>query len=134
MSEENLAVVRRLFDALGSANYEEAASELHPNAEWHNTAMYPGPRVVRGAKAIEDFWRDMSEAYTTKGGAIEISNVADADDVVVIELRGRVRGTGSGIPIDTRWAHSFRLRDAKVLRVKTYGRYIKALEAAGLRE
>jgi ketosteroid isomerase-like protein len=74
----------------------------------------------------------MFEAYSVDGAAIE--NVAEGDDVVVMQLHSWGCGAGSGIPVDPRWAHTFRLRDAKVLRVDTYGRYVKALEAAGLSE
>jgi ketosteroid isomerase-like protein len=132
MSEENVEVVRRLFDALARGDFEGATSELDPNAEWHNTAVFPGPKVVRGATAIVDFLRDMFAAYSGSEGTIE--NIADADDTVVVEIHSRARGARSGIPIDARWANTFRLRHAKVVRVDTHGRYAEALQAAGLRE
>ena len=132
MSQENVEVVRRFVECWASGNIDAAVTELHPDAEWHNTAVFPGPRTVRGAKAIEDFWRDLTEAWSLGGGRME--RVADGGDVVVIEVRGWARGHGSGVPVDTRWAHSFRLQGGKVVCVRTYGSYGKALEAAGLSE
>jgi hypothetical protein len=79
-----------------------------------------------------DFLRDMFEAYSVSEGTIE--NVADADDIVVVEIHSWGHGARSGIPIDARWANTFRLRHAKVVRVDTHGRYAKALQAAGLEE
>jgi ketosteroid isomerase-like protein len=132
MSEENVEVIRRLYEALGSRHFEEAADEFAPDAAWHNTSSFPGPRVVRGAAGIIEFLRDMFEAYEMGGTAIE--NVTDAGDIVVAELHGWGHGAGSGIPIDTRWANTFRLHDRKVIRVDNHGSYAKALEAAGLSE
>ena len=134
MSEENVEIVRRWSEAMGSGRYDEAASALAPDAEWHNTAAFPGPRVIRGATAIEDFWRDLYEAWSPveDGGGIE--EITESGDLVVIGVRAKARGRESGVPIEKRWAHSFRLRGAKVECIKTYGSYVKALEASGLSE
>jgi ketosteroid isomerase-like protein len=132
MSRENVEVVRRLHEALRRGDFDGAVGELEPDAEWHNTAVFPGPKVVRGATAIVEFLRDMFEAYSVGGATIE--NVAEGDDIVVAELHSWGHGAGSGIPIDSRWANIFWLRDRKVIRVDTHGRYAKALEAVGLSE
>jgi ketosteroid isomerase-like protein len=135
MSEENVEVVHRFVAAISSGDYDEAASMLHPDAEWHNTAVFPGPTTVRGAPAITRFLRDLFEEYSGPAATkMEIEKVADSGNLVVIHIHGRGHGRGSGIPLDIQWAHALCLDEGKVLRVKTYGRYAKALEAAGLRE
>jgi ketosteroid isomerase-like protein len=137
MSQESVEVVQRLFEALARADYDAAASLLHPDAEWHNTAGFPGPVTVRGRAAIRRFWQDLAATYSspTPGrAAMEIEKVAHAGGVVAILVHGRGYGRQSRIPLDTTWAHSFRLQDAKVLRAEAHGSYEKALKAAGLRE
>jgi ketosteroid isomerase-like protein len=52
--------------------------------------------------------------------------------LVLVRLRGI--GTGSGIEVEAPIAHLLTLRDGQVVRVASYIDRRKALEAAGLRE
>ncbi len=65
---------------------------------------------------------------------MKVEEIVDGGEIIVVKVHGWGRGAGSGVPIDVRWAHVMRLRGAKVLRVDTYGRFERALEAAGLQE
>jgi ketosteroid isomerase-like protein len=136
MSEENVAAVRRLVDALSAGDYDRAAAELHSAAEWHNTAAFPGPRRVTGAERIRDFWADLFDAYgaTAEDSGIEVERIAESGDSVVVLLHGWGHGRSSGIPFDTRWAHALRVNQGKIDRVATYGTYERALAAAELSE
>jgi ketosteroid isomerase-like protein len=126
--------VRALIGALSNGEYDRAATYLHPEAEWHNTAVFPGPRVVTGAQAIRDFWEDLFEAYaaTSRSSGMEVERAAESGETVVVLMHGWGHGAESGIPFDTRWAHACVVRESRVLRVDTYGRYETALQAAGL--
>jgi ketosteroid isomerase-like protein len=134
MSHENVEIVRQLIETVGDARYGDAASYLHPDAEWHNTRAFPGPRTVIGASAIQEFWRDLFGAYggDRSDSGMEVERVAHAGDVVAVQVHGWGQGRGSEIPIDTRWAHTLRIRDSKIRRIATYGRFDDALQAAGL--
>ena len=133
---ENVDVVRALFEAVSRRDYDTAAHLLDPDAEWHNTAVFPGPRTVRGARAISQFWRDMFESYGGFGdaGGMEIEQLTEGDDVVVVQMHGWWRAAGGEVPLDARWAHIFWLRRSKICRGEAHGRYATALEAARLRE
>ena len=80
MSEENVAVARKLIQELADVRVECAATYLHPDAEWHNTRAFPGPRTVIGSDAIRDFWRDLFGAYggERSSAGMEVERVADA--------------------------------------------------------
>jgi ketosteroid isomerase-like protein len=136
MSQENVEIVRKLIQKISDARYGDAAAYLHPDAEWHNTRTFPGPTTVLGASAIQEFWRDLFGAYggERSDSGMEVESVAHASDVVAVLVHGWGRGRGSQIPIDTRWAHTLRIRDSKVQRIDTYGRFDDALEAVGLSE
>jgi ketosteroid isomerase-like protein len=132
MSQENVEIVRRMYEAIARHDYEQAVTDIHPAAEWHNTSVYPGPRIVRGPTAIQRFLQDLFDTYVASG--ITIEEISHAAGVVVLQLHGWGRGKGSGAPVDVRWAHTVRLQDGRLFRVDTYGSYAKALEAAGLSE
>jgi ketosteroid isomerase-like protein len=134
MSQENVDAVRRLIGAISSRNYEVVAEYLAPDAQWHNTNVFPGPTTVVGADAIEEFLRDLFEVYRGGSSGIEIEELVDAGETVIVGLHGWGHGMSSGVPIDSRWAHAIRFSGVKVARVDTYGRFSSALEAAGLRD
>jgi ketosteroid isomerase-like protein len=135
MSEEHVEIVRRFLDAYVAADYERAASLLHAEAQWHNTPSFPGPQTVDGPEAIRHFWRDMFEAFagpSRSGSGMEAERITDHDDVVVAEVHGWGAGKSSAARFDRRWAHAFRHKDGKIVRIDTYGSYERALEVLGL--
>jgi ketosteroid isomerase-like protein len=134
MSQENVETARLLIERISLRDYDSVAKYLAPDAQWHNTNVFPGPTSIIGAEAIVEFLRDLYEAYRGGSSRIEIEERVDAGETVVVGLHGWGHGMSSGVPIDTRWAHVLQFRGPKVVRVDTYGRYAKALEAAGLAE
>ncbi len=134
MSQENVESVRRLIEAISSRNYGVVAECCAPDAEWHNTSVFPGATTVVGADAIERFLRDLFEAYRGGTSGMDIEELVDAGEAVVVGIHGWGHGMSSGVPIDTRWAHVIRFQGPEVIRVDTYGRFSSALEATGLSE
>ena len=67
MSQENVEVVRRFFEALSRQDYEVASTCLQPDAEWRNTSSFPGSQTLVGARAIFEFWDAMIESLNRVG-------------------------------------------------------------------
>ena len=135
MSDERVQIVRRFLDAYVTGDYKRAAAELHADAEWHNTPSFPGPRTVFGREAIRQFWRELFGAFANSsrfGSGMKVKQITDYDDIVVAEVHGWGAGTSSAARFDRRWAHAFRQKDGKILRIDTYGSYKRALEVLGL--
>jgi ketosteroid isomerase-like protein len=134
MSPENVEIVRRFLEALDRRDYDGAIPSLHDHVEWHNTAAFPGPRTITGPKAIIEFWQTLTESFDPSEGGTEIERVAASGDRVVVGLRSRGHGAGSGVPIDVRYALNISLRRNRIARVDVSGDFASALEAAGLSE
>jgi len=135
MSEEHVELVRRFLDAYVAADFERAAALLHADAQWHNTPSFPGPKTVYGPEPIRQFWRDLFGAFadpSRSGSGMEAEKIADYDDVVVAEMHGWGAGKSSAARFDRRWAHAFRQKDGKILRIDTYGSFDRALVVLGL--
>ena len=129
-----MAIVRRAFDAVHRRDFEGAARYFSADkVEWHNTAAFPGPETLRGLAAIIEFWHDLYGSFE-EGEPATIEKVRAAGDCVVIGARTRGHGKASGVPVDVRWALTYRLHDGRIERVDARGDYAKALEAAGLSE
>ena len=129
MSQANVDAVRRMFEASWQGDLAEAESLFSDDVVWHNTRAFPGRRTIVGPKAIFAFWQELFESFE---GQMEIEQARAGEDRVVLGLRSRGQGTGSGIPLDFRWALIFALRGGKVTRVDVRGDFTRALEAAGL--
>jgi ketosteroid isomerase-like protein len=130
MAGGNLETVQILVGALGHRDYAFAISKFSPDAEWHNTASFPGATVCRGAAEIRAFWTTLFESFERDRMTIERS--AGSGDTIVAGIHSRGRGRSSGAPIEVRWALIAHFRDGSIERVDVYGDYDRALEAAGI--
>jgi ketosteroid isomerase-like protein len=130
MASANVESVRRLAAAIDGRDFAAAARLFHSNAEWRNTDAFPGPSVCAGPDEIARFWRDLLEDF--EAGGLTVEDTTEAGDTVVALFHSRGRGKASGVPIEVRWAASFRFGEGKILRADVYGDYARALEAAGI--
>ena len=132
MTDDNVRVVTAVVEAVfGRRDYEAAAQYFSPAAEWHNTDTFPGQQICCGADEILAFWRTFMDVFDVEGGS-GVERVAHAGDVVVVQVRSRGAASSSRIPIDQRWAITFRLKDGLIVRAEARGDYDMALAAAGL--
>jgi ketosteroid isomerase-like protein len=133
MSRENLDTVGRVLDAFRELDYDRAAAEFAEDAEWHNTASFPGQSVCCGPDEIKAFWEGLSDVFALGHNAV-VAQIVEHEDLVVTETHSRGRGKASGAPVEARWGTLFQLRAGKIVRVQIFGDYRNALRAAGLRE
>jgi ketosteroid isomerase-like protein len=123
MSEENVAVVRAIYEA-----WEQRASVEHlvaPDLEYVNPPYAVEGGTVRDRRALGrvlDVYADFR---------IEDKQFIDAgDDVVVI---GVARGTGaSGVPIELRQGYVWTIEAGRAVRFRWFNDPNEALRAAGL--
>ena len=136
MSEENVEIVRRAFADLGPypARVEEGALDrlTAPDIEIDVSAVYPDAPVFQGLEAWRDFMGSLPWGGSLK---LEPEQYFDVDDErVLVFMRVTAEGEGSGVPVDMRNAHEFRIRDGLCVAWKVYADRTEALEAAGLSE
>jgi uncharacterized protein len=133
MSQENVEIVRSGLEAAARNDWNAAMASVDPNVEWvempslgPDASTYTGVEEVR--KAVNS-WIAMWSEYD-----VEVARYADADDDVVVLFRERGHGGVSGAAVERELGEVFTLRDGKVVRVRLYGGWDEALEAAGLSE
>ena len=136
MSQENVEIVRRLYDAWNRRDEEELVALSDPEVEFVNspTAVEPGTRrgtneVLAAARTQWEFLRD---------GRTEIDRIYDrGEEIFALTRLSRLMPEGDA-RIDDRVFASWMIRDARVVRTEVLGfgsaEVEKALEAAGLRE
>ena len=131
MSEENVEVVRRFYEAW--ARKDPGPNELmDPAIEYVNPAGAIEPGVRRGRAAFSKAVKAVFDGWEI--WQAEPERLTAAADHVVVVLRYRARGRGSGVEIEGRESALWTLRDGKVQRYAWFHEPTGALDAAGLSE
>ena len=138
MPEENVEVVRRVYEATARRDSDAVLALYDPEVEWdvsQDPTMVPmvGAGVYRGQDGLRRFFREWYEAWENIRN--EPEELIDAsDDSVVVVVTDRAQGRASGAEVARTHAALWTVRDGKVVRVAWFPTRDAALEAAGLSE
>jgi ketosteroid isomerase-like protein len=126
MSEENVELVRRLYEAFNSG--ESVAEYVAEDAEYVNPPYAVEPGTRRGPEAF------VSVRETYADFRVEIHELIDAGggDVVVL---GRFTASGplSGVRLEGEQGYVWTVRDGQAVRFQWFQSHGEALQAAGVR-
>jgi ketosteroid isomerase-like protein len=126
MSEENVAVVRAIFDTGASTSKAEILKALpeaipalfHPDAEWIEAPERVDSQTYRGHDGIRDSferWLEQWDDYRFDAERFE-----DHGDHVLVVARESGEGQGSGASTDATIFAVFTFRDGKVSRYQEF--------------
>ena len=131
MSQENVEIVRRMWDCFLGDDPVSALSFYDPDIEWDGTNL-PDGKVARGHEAIVEHavrWAEMWDDWTMQPEQF----LDGGGDQVVVVFR-EIGRSDSGLHMDERHAELYKLRDGKVVYRKGFSDPDEALEAVGLSE
>jgi ketosteroid isomerase-like protein len=138
MSEENVELARRYFEAFDAQGLQGTEHLRHPEIEYFDPPNLPdADRYVGEAAVRERLTRRVTELGWD--GKFHVQEYLDAGDEVVVvwQLRGR---STHGLPFEGTFAYRCRFEDGKLRRQRMSPRLrehwtrAEALEAAGLSE
>ena len=136
MSEENVELVRRLYEAVSARDSNTVLSIYHPDVVWdhsHNSevAGLLGRTVFHGHEGIRQWSRDFYSAWESVDA--ELEDLIDAGEKTVVVLNYRGRGRVSGIEVAfMHMAGVLTIRDGQIVRADWYRDSNEALAAAGV--
>ncbi len=81
--------------------------------------------VIKASRHYWGTWEDYR---------LDAEEIIEAGSSVVVAVRERMRGKGSGVPIDRRWAQVWTFHRSRIIRWELFESRDEALEAAGLSE
>jgi len=139
MSQENVDLVRRAYEAFNRGGVDACVSEgvWSPDIVWDVTPSgIPGLGTYRGQAEVRRFFEDdWFSAFPFDEWEVEVEDVIDAGDQVVISMsRQHGRGASSGAVAELELAQLSIVRDGQIVRVDNYTDRKTALGAAGLSE
>ncbi len=112
MSQENVEVFKRAFDAINRRDAEALLAELDPEVEWHGAilmAMGGKQTVYRGHEGVREWLRDLYE--TLSEFQADYPGIRDLGDRTVAIGRVRARGAASEAEIEIASRHGGQVQE-----------------------
>jgi ketosteroid isomerase-like protein len=132
MSEENVEVVRRAYEAFNRRDLAAMDAYFAPTFEYVASGAVPGSGgVYRGLEGFREFLGWFDEFSSVRA---ELNELIDAGDQVLLGITNWGRGKQSGVESGWHLWIVWTLRDGKIVHGEGFTDRADALEAAGLRE
>jgi ketosteroid isomerase-like protein len=130
MSQENVELIRRAYDAMNSGDLEAAKAIADPNIELQTPITRVAGRVYRGLAGVDDWFADVGEAWDGVEQIVERFIEVSAETTIAM-VRFTARGKASGVQVAQELASIWTIRNHKVVTVETYPTLDEASAAAG---
>jgi ketosteroid isomerase-like protein len=127
MSEQNVEVVRRMYEAYVSGDVEGALACCHPDVEADFSVRVDGG-VSRGREALNEtvmLWVSSWDLYEE-----EIDEIREFGERVCIAATQRGRAKGSGLELANRFGSLYEVTDGLITRIEMFKTPAEAFEAA----
>ena len=132
MSEENVEVVQRAFEAWNAGDLDRVIELVDPELEFVPFRSQLDGASYVGADGMRQFARDSAEEWEYL--QIAPDEFRYAGDRVLMVGRYDARGRASGVDIEFPAAWVAQLRNGKIVHLRSYSDRDVALEAAGMGE
>jgi len=132
MSQENVEIVRQVFDAIAQRDLQRLVALTDPAVEWRSFFAVGEGGVYRGHTRMRQYLDDLREAFEYLRP--ELDDLLDAGDIIIGVGRICYRGKESGVETESPAGWMFKFRRGKVVRFRAFREPDQALEAVGLSE
>jgi len=134
MSQENVEVVRRAFQAFAERGFDAMAEFWDPDIDWRAAeGAIDDVGEMHGRDAVRRYMQDWIDTFDDVSNVVEeLRGVGDDHVLSIQRMKGRAKL--SGIETDVHYALVSTVRDGKVVRAREYLTVEDALKAVGLRE
>ena len=125
-----MELVRRSLAAMVERDTDALFELAHPDIELDLTARVLNPDRYRGREGIQRFMSELDEIWEEV--EFEPDEPVDAGGRVLVPLQVRLRGRGSGLPMEDRIFQVWSIRAGKVAAVRVFTDRDEARAFAGL--
>jgi ketosteroid isomerase-like protein len=133
MSEENVELVRQVYEAWNRGDLEWLLDHSTPKGEFRTAQLFPDTDAAyRGREGFREFWNTFREPWETF--LIEVERIEPIGDDRVLALLW-FHGSGrQEIEVTLKFGNLITLEDRMMSQVVNFADWQEALEAAGLSE
>jgi ketosteroid isomerase-like protein len=134
VSQENVEVARRSFEAFARGDFETAFEAHAADTEWQTAPDEPDSQTYRGIEGMHTLVAALGELWIDRfDGQQQFEELIDLGDWVVAPWTARLRGRTSGAEVLANETYAALLRGGKIVRVEEHRTKEEALEAVGRR-
>lgn len=131
MSQENVELVQKVFDAYSRGDLPAMLDLTAPAFEFHPSGQFMDTQAIyRGHEGWTEFWHMFHAAWESI--TISVNRIEDLGEQVLVLGTFHGRGRGSGVEVTRKTAWLQTVRDGLVVQVRAFERWDEGLEAAGL--
>jgi ketosteroid isomerase-like protein len=134
MSQENVEIVRRAFEAFAAGDAETLITLNHPDARWAlGIAPMLGMQEIRGEDAVRRF---LTEQVTEGWDEFSVQplDFQDHGELVIVPVRMNLRTRSGGLRLDDNAVYVVTVHDGKIAELREYDTEAEAVEAVRLQE
>jgi len=129
MSQENVEIIKRGWEHFAATGELLAPAEL----VWDVSRLgWPEQQIYLGREGAKQFLAEWADAWDD--WEMEVEEYIDAGERVVVIVNQRGRSKGTGIPVEMRFAQVWTFQDGLGIKMLMYADPDEALEDVGLSE
>jgi uncharacterized protein len=133
MSQENVEIVRRAFEAYSRGDIDGAVADFAPDCRYTAAGLIPDRTgVFHGPEGYKEFIDWLRSEFDDIQA--EVDDLIDAGDSIVVGSTVRGRGRQSGAEAKFTFWQVWTIQDRKFVAGQGFATRGEALEAAGLSE
>ena len=129
MSQENVEVVRRAWEAFARHDNEAIFPLYDPEVEIHDEFLN---RIYRGSDSVREFFHEWLTVWDEHRW--EVQEWINAGDDVIAVVVSSAQGKQSGRPVEQRRWRVWTMRHSRLWRLRMYASKDAALKAVGMEE
>ena len=135
MTQDNIELVRRSFEAFVRGDFEAAFAAYHPDTEWRTASDEPDSQTYRGIEGLRRLVDTVAEPWDNRfDGSAQLEELIGRGRWVLVPWRARLHGRGSGLELEVYETYAVLVEGGKITRVEEYRTTEQALEAVRGRE
>jgi ketosteroid isomerase-like protein len=132
MSEENVVVLREMYEAINRRDWDAFFRHAHPEfAFTYRNPAGPDARTRRGREEVAVFAEEYGGAFGSLTWEPEDFVVGENRIVAIVNVHSRPHGGDDDLGIVVRNGHLWTMRDGLYLAMESFPEVERALEAAG---
>ena len=117
MRDENLALIKRGYEAFAKGDLDFVREMSAPDCVWHTPGYGPFKPDYKSPQGVVEYLTSLFELSDGTFKSEPAAFFADDDRVVVLD---HVTGTRKGKTLNTYLIHMFRVSDGKVVETTTF--------------
>jgi ketosteroid isomerase-like protein len=132
MSQQNVEIVRRQFEALGRGDVNAASEYWSADIDWRAAeGAADDVGVMRGTQALRRYYEDWGEMFDELRAEVK-EVIAESREYCAVVVRNSGRARGSSALVQGRYYVVCRVRDGRIVSGREYETQGEALEAMRL--